>query len=268
MTMRLAIRHHTTYRYSSAVAYALQQLRLTPKDRPGQRVIDWRLEVTGGETQLCFNDQHANHVDLVSIARGGKEIVLSCTGTIETEDRHGIVGAHGGHLPLWYFTCETPLTRAGKGVRALTRAVAPDSDPVARLHALAALVRATIAYAPGLTGTSTTAEQALTLGSGVCQDHAHSFCAAARLLGFPARYVSGYLLMNDRQDQDATHGWAEAHVDAIGWIGFDVSNGISPDARYVRVATGLDYREAAPVTGMHFGGTGEEMLVTVNVAQQ
>lgn len=266
--MRLAIRHHTTYRYSGPVSYALQQLRLTPKDRPGQRVIDWQLAVTGGQTQLCFNDQHANHVDLVSIARGGSEITLSCTGTVETEDRHGIVGAHGGHLPLWYFTCETQLTRAGKATRAVARAVAPDADPVARLHALSALVRGAITYAPGHTHSETSAEQALALGFGVCQDHAHAFCVAARLLGFPARYVSGYLLMNDRADQDATHGWAEAYVDAIGWIGFDVSNGISPDARYVRVATGLDYRDAAPVTGMHFGGMGEEMLVTVNVQQQ
>ena len=202
------------------------------------------------------------------IAPGGDEIILSCTGVVEIEDRSGIVGGHGGHLPLWYFSCETALTRAGKGVRMLARAVAPDADPVARLHALSALVRGSIAYVPGLTHAETTAEQAIALGSGVCQDHAHSFCAAARLLGFPARYVSGYLLMDDRADQDATHGWAEAHVDAIGWIGFDVSNGISPDARYVRVATGLDYRDAAPVTGMRFGTTREEMLVTLHVQQQ
>jgi transglutaminase-like putative cysteine protease len=266
--MRLTICHTTTYRYARPVAYALQQLRLTPKDRPGQKIIDWRLTVEGGERQLSFNDHHANHVDLVSTARGGNCIVLTSEGVVKTEDRAGVVGAHGGHLPLWYFTCDTPLTRAGRAVRGLARTIAVNTDPVARLHALSAEVRGVIAYAPGHTHAETTAEQAITLGSGVCQDHAHSFCAAARLLGFPARYVSGYLLMNDRDAQDATHGWAEAHVDGIGWIGFDVSNGISPDARYVRVATGLDYREAAPITGMHFGGGGEEMLVSVHVQQQ
>jgi hypothetical protein len=81
----------------------------------------------------------------------------------------------------------------------------------------------------------------------------HIFVAAARSMGYPARYVSGYLMMNDRVHQDASHAWAEAHVDGVGWVGFDVSNGISPDARYVRVATGLDYREAAPVSGLRFG---------------
>jgi transglutaminase-like putative cysteine protease len=67
------------------------------------------------------------------------------------------------------------------------------------------------------------------------------------------RYVGGYLMMDDRIDQDAGHGWAEAHVEGLGWVGFDVSNGISPDERYVRVATGCDYREAAPVTGIAVG---------------
>jgi transglutaminase-like putative cysteine protease len=266
--MLLTIQHSTTYRYAAPVRYALQQLRLTPKDRAGQRVQQWQLLVSGGTQQLSFTDHHANHVDLVSIASGASEIVLTCQGMVETEDRAGIVGPHGGHLPLWYFTADTALTRPGKLVRGLARAVGGAEDPVARLHALSAAVRDAIAYAPGFTQAGTTAEQALALGSGVCQDHAHSFCAAARSLGIPARYVSGYLLMDDRTQQDATHGWAEAHVDGLGWIGFDVSNGICPDARYVRVATGLDYREAAPVTGMHFGGGGEEMLVTVEVQQQ
>jgi hypothetical protein len=79
-------------------------------------------------------------------------------------------------------------------------------------------------------------------------------------MGYPARYVSGYLMMNDRVHQDASHAWAEAHVEGVGWVGFDVSNGISPDARYVRVATGLDYREAAPISGLRFGQGGEALV--------
>jgi transglutaminase-like putative cysteine protease len=83
---------------------------------------------------------------------------------------------------------------------------------------------------------------------GVCQDHAQIFIAAARALEIPARYVSGYLMMDDRIEQEATHAWAEAWVQGLGWVGFDVSNGISPDPRYVRVATGprLSRRGALP----------------------
>ena len=53
-----------------------------------------------------------------------------------------------------------------------------------------------------------------------------------------------------------------------GWVGFDISNGISPDERYVRVATGRDYRDAAPVTGISFGTTSTVLEVDVAVEQQ
>ena len=75
-------------------------------------------------------------------------------------------------------------------------------------------------------------------------------------------------MMNDRTEQEATHAWAEAHVDGLGWVGFDVSNSISPDERYVRVATGLDYREAAPVSGLLVGAGVESLAVTLQVQQQ
>ncbi|MFT6009030.1 MAG: transglutaminase-like putative cysteine protease, partial [Parasphingorhabdus sp.] len=81
------------------------------------------------------------------------------------------------------------------------------------------------------------------------------------------RYVSGYLMMSDRVDQDATHAWAEAHIQGLGWVGFDVSNGYSPDERYVRIATGLDYREASPISGMRYGSASEDMIVTLQVQQ-
>jgi transglutaminase-like putative cysteine protease len=92
--------------------------------------------------------------------------------------------------------------------------------------------------------------------------------AAARSLGFSSRYVSGYLMMNDRVHQEAAHAWAEIYVTDIGWIGFDVSNGISPDERYVRVACGLDYKEAAPVSGVRFGDSAEALSVSLQVEQQ
>ena len=102
----------------------------------------------------------------------------------------------------------------------------------------------------------------------MCQDHAQIFIAAARAMEIPARYVSGYLMMNDRIEQEATHAWAEAWVQGLGWVGFDVSNGISPDPRYVRVATGRDYRDAAPITGISFGPVAERLTVDLAVEQQ
>ncbi|MFN5778713.1 MAG: transglutaminase family protein, partial [Novosphingobium sp.] len=65
-----------------------------------------------------------------------------------------------------------------------------------------------------------------------------------------------------------SHAWAEVHVDGLGWVGFDVANGISPDERYVRVATGRDYAEAAPVTGLSWGAGETRLAVTLAVEQQ
>ena len=75
-------------------------------------------------------------------------------------------------------------------------------------------------------------------------------------------------MMTDRVQQDASHAWAEAYVDGLGWVGFDVSNAISPDEKYVAVATGLDYLDAAPVSGMTFGHAQEGLDVSVQVQQQ
>jgi transglutaminase-like putative cysteine protease len=131
-----------------------------------------------------------------------------------------------------------------------------------------AVIAEAVTYELGASEPDWTAETAVTEGRGVCQDHAHVFIACARELKLPARYVSGYLLMDDRTEQDAMHAWAEVHLQGLGWVGFDVSNCICPDTRYVRVATGLDYSEAAPVTGTRIGGTDEHLTVQIEVAQQ
>jgi len=266
--MRLRIQHQTSYHFEDPVYYALQQLRLRPLSTAGQSVLDWNLQIDGGSLEVEFNDQHGNLVDLVSVDAGQSEVHISCAGEVETSDQAGIVGRHEGYAPLWYFESATQLTQAGAGTRKLLKGLdAEYESDIARLHALSALVLDSIRYETDHTHAATTAEEAIAAGRGVCQDHAHVFIAAARALGYPARYVSGYLMMTDRVDQDASHAWAEAHLDGIGWVGFDIANGISPDPRYVRVATGLDYREAAPISGLRLGDGDESMVVTLQVEQ-
>lgn len=267
--MRLAIRHTTRYRFERPVAHALQRLRLTPKATQGQTIVDWTMDYAAARQELEYEDQHHNHVTLVSVVPGAEEVTITCHGTVETRDNAGVIGRHAGHLPLWSFTGQTPLTRAGPHLRQLLRGLdTPGRNRLDFLHELSREIREQVPYIIGSTGPDTTAEQSLETRAGVCQDHSHIFIAAARMAGIPARYVSGYLMMNDRIDQEATHAWAEAHVEELGWVGFDVSNGISPDTRYVRLATGRDYRDAAPVTGITFGSRSDELHVAVAVEQQ
>jgi transglutaminase-like putative cysteine protease len=267
--MRLHIKHSTTYRFDQPVAYGLQQLRLAPKSRPGQEVVDWRMDVTGGAIETSFTDAHANTVTLISFAPDVDRIEVHCEGKVDTEDHNGVVGPHKGFVPLWLFRRSTELTRAGPNVRRIAKGLRDEFDSdLDFLHGLSARILHEVPYAVGTTDAGTSADAAIEHGVGVCQDHAHIFIAAARAFDYPARYVSGYLMMNDRVVQDASHAWAEAYIEGIGWVGFDVSNGISPDSRYVRVATGLDYREAAPVSGLRFGRSVEELDVAIEVQQQ
>lgn len=267
--MRLAIRHTTRYRYEGPIVHGLQRLRLTPKETQGQSIIDWTMEYEGASEQLSYDDQNFNHVTLVAVDEGVREVVVTCGGTVDTQDQAGVIGQHAGHLPLWAFLSETKLTEAGPLVRELIADVERSEEGmVETLHNLSAKIRESVEYETGQTGVATTAEEAVEAGQGVCQDHAHIFLAAARALEIPARYVSGYLMMDDRIEQEATHAWAEAWVQNLGWVGFDISNGISPDPRYVRVATGRDYRDAAPVTGISFGAASENLSVDLAVEQQ
>ena len=266
--MILHISHTTTYDYDTPVAYALQQLRLTPKSTGFQTVKRWSTMVEGGKKQLSFEDAHRNTVDLISFDPGTRRITVRCEGEVELSDYNGVTGQHGGFMPLWMFDRTTALTKPGTASRKLAQSVDSGLDPVARLHALSAVVYGAVAYRPGLSKVGWGAEEVIEAGHGVCQDHAHVFITCARQLGFPARYVSGYLLMDDETQGEATHAWAEGYVPGLGWVGFDISNQICPDSRYVRVATGLDYAEAAPVSGMRLGAGAEKLTVAVQVQQQ
>jgi transglutaminase-like putative cysteine protease len=266
--MRLKISHTTRYSYADAPPYGLQQLRLTPKARPGQSVVSWSTDVKGGAREAEFYDQHDNIVTLMSLEPNSQEVVVRSEGSVETLDLAGVFGKHDGRAPLWYFQRSTPLTLQGERVQDLVKRLGTsfESD-VGSLHALSNMISETVRYDLGRTDAATTAEAALEAGHGVCQDHAHVFIAAARQMGFPARYVSGYLMM-EQIEQEANHAWAEAHVPDLGWVGFDVSNNICPDERYVHIASGLDSTEAAPITGILHGGTGESLSVWVQVQQQ
>jgi len=264
--MRLKIAHRTEYAYDHPVAYALQRLRLVPQNGPGQEIVSWSLTVEGATEEVRFVDHFGSDTRLVSISGARREIAITAQGEVETKDTAGVTGAHRGFAPLWLFAPPTALTEPGEGIRALAASIEPGPD-LERLHALMALVHGRVAFEPGATGTDTTAEDALKQGRGVCQDHAHIFAAAARLLGYPARYVSGYLLLEATTAQVASHAWAEAHVDGLGWVGFDAANGISPDTRYVRLASGRDYRDAMPISGITLGAANERLAVQITVEQ-
>ena len=264
--MRLKVSHRTLYSYDAPVPYALQRLRLTPLNGHTQVVLSWSVAVDGATEEVRFTDHFGNDTRLLSVSGEPHMIEITARGEVDVRDTAGVTGAHTGFAPLWLFEHPTALTAAGPLVGGLARA-AGEGGELDRLHALSHAIRERVAYRVGATDAGTTAEDAVAQGEGVCQDHSHIFLAAARLMGFPARYISGYLMLDDAVEQVATHAWAEAHVSGLGWVAFDVSNGIAPDARYVRLATGRDYRDAMPVSGIRLGQAQEQLEVHITVEQ-
>lgn len=265
--MRIRVRHTTSYSYTSHVEYEAQALRLAPRNHAGQRVLSWRVTDAAGRALPWTDDGYSNMVHMLTIVRSHRNAGVIAEGEVETSDTHGIVREAPETLPVAYWRRTTDTTAPDHALRHLAAEVEGIADPIERLHRLMALVRARIDYVIGQTDATTTAAQALAHAKGVCQDHAHVFIACARLSGFPARYVSGYLWTSDQVlAGEAGHAWAEAHVPDFGWVGFDPANNTCPTEAYVRVAIGLDYGEAAPVRGVRRGGMAEEKLaVAVDV---
>lgn len=265
--MLLKIQHVSKYTYEEAVPYALQRIRLTPQTTRSQNVHDWHIDYHGASREVLYRDGFGNVTELVRNERNAHDMTITVGGTVETLNNTGIEGEDFGPTPLWTWLRQTPLTTPGPSVLALATEFDASAPRLETLHHMLDRVHERIRFVVGATDTTTDAETALNAAEGVCQDHAHVFASIARILGIPARYVSGYLLIDGATQQAASHAWAEGFVDGIGWVGFDAANGVSPDERYVRLATGLDYRDAAPMSGIRHGAGGESLAVDINVEQ-
>jgi transglutaminase-like putative cysteine protease len=267
--MRLSVHYDTSYHYSEPARRVIQLLRLTPLSFAGQSVLDWRIDVDVDARLREGRDGYGNVTHMLYIDRPVEALKVSVAGKVLTEDRAGIVGGLPGDLPHQVFLRQTPLTEAGKPLHDLAAALtAQGGSELEKLHRLTAAIHSRMTFDTARTEVDTPATAAYFEGHGVCQDFAHIFISVARAIGIPARYVSGHLFRRDGAVlQEAAHAWSEAWLEHLGWVGFDPSNGICTDDAYVRVAAGLDYRDAAPFTGARNGGGHEELTVAVQVRQ-
>ncbi len=266
--MRLKIRHATVYRYDPPARGMSQRIKLFPSVFEAQRVLDWTTSVNGTPITRNFRDGYGDDVALVSERDHVDSCEIVAEGEVETTDRAGVVNGLRAIAHPSVFLRETAPTKPDDAIGALAQEANADSDsPLSLAHTLCARVGEAIAYETGETEATTTAAEALEAGKGVCQDHAHVFISAMRSLNVPARYVSGYLFTADEGPHAAAHAWAECFVKGVGWVGFDAANGLCPTDSYVRISTGLDARDAAPIRGAVAGVSEEEIDVAVTVQQ-
>ncbi|MGP9803353.1 transglutaminase family protein [Paracoccus sp. NSM] len=267
--MKLRISHETVYRYDQPIRNLVQSLRLTPSVFEGQRTHEWQIQVSGGVRGPGFRDGAGDWIEGWTVRGPVSEVNVRIEGRIDTRDTAGVLRGHRELInPLTYLR-SSKVTAPDPSLRALaTEAGADAQDGLDLAHRLSRAVSAAIAFRPGVTEAHTTAAEALALGEGVCQDHTHALIALARLSDLPARYVSGYLHSTiDGEPHDAAHAWAEIFVEGLGWVGFDAANSCCPDERYVRLGSGLDASDAAPIRGVALGNGAEELAVAVHVEE-
>lgn len=280
--MRLSVRHRTIHRYERPAEYAAQVIRMTPRAHAGMKVLSWKVTATGGGRLSAFEDGFGNASHVHTVAQLHDTVDVRVEGLVDTSDTDGCVRGTREALPLDAWMRSTPRTAPSPAIERLAAHAASTATCGRVLHRLMELVAEHVEYRRGVTGVHTTAAAALEGGSGVCQDHAHVFVSAARVLGIPARYVGGYLCPDgdgfSRTDEaaeaavpEAGHAWAEAYDRSRGWMAFDPANGAVPGPLYVRTSVGLDYETASPVRGVRRDRSGvlggETMEVDVQVAR-
>ncbi len=266
--MRIRISHATTYTYSIAPTLVTQVLRLTPREHEGQHVIAWRIDLSEDCLLHQHQDAFGNIIHSFTAEGPFNELTVAVDGEVDTQDTHGVVKGAVERFPPEFYLRETPLTQADDAILDFAETTCADGDTLTRMHALMTTLNREIAFDTDPTHPTTTAAESFSLRRGVCQDITHIFVAAARALDIPARYVGGHFHRADGViAQEAGHAWAEAHIEQLGWVGFDPTNGISTSDAHVRVAVGLDYLGASPVRGTRYGGSGEILKVAVRVDQ-
>lgn len=263
--MQIAVDHTTVYRYSEKVSRSTQYLRLTPPSDAGQEVLRWTVELPARAVSL--SDAFGNLTHVLTLDSAYDEIRLRAHGVVDVvaDPARLALKARSEAINPMVFLRFTPLTEADQALRDFTDRLRSDCghDPRRVLDRLMSELRARMPYQRGTTSVSHSAAESFALGAGVCQDHTHVFLCCARLLGIPARYVSGYVDPDGASDA-SSHAWAEAWLGGQ-WMSFDVSNGRAAGAGHVRLAVGRDYLDACPVRGVRIGGGEESLGVTAIV---
>ncbi|WP_310496373.1 transglutaminase family protein [Sandarakinorhabdus sp.] len=265
--MRIRVDYSTVYDYSAPASDVLQLLRVQPSGHEGQHILHWRIDTDTDGHLRHSEDAYGNITHMFYPDGPVRRLSLHVTGEVDTSETGGVLSSMHEPLPAGVFLRATPLTEADAAIRAFARECR-GADPLASCHAMMTTLNETMVFDADVTHAYSSAAHAYGIKAGVCQDYAHIFCAAARFLGIPARYVSGHLVRDDGLvTQPAAHAWAEAQVPGLGWVAFDPTNGVCATQSYLRVAIGLDYLEAAPIRGARRGGGMESMVVSVTTSE-
>ncbi|MEM1289525.1 MAG: transglutaminase family protein [Pseudomonadota bacterium] len=288
--MRLSVQHIEKFEFEPAALSTIQVCRLTPRDHTGHYVCEWSVEVDADCDLSNREDAFGNIVTSFSVNKPLERLTIRSLGEIETEQHHGVVRGTREGVPLGVFLRVTDDDdHVAQTKQLLEMADTHDRSPIDRLHALMTALHAITGDddtreassnggegAPGANGTITP-QQSQSQSSDPVPKSAQRFADAlrakqsgnpalpamlladaARLIGIPARLISGHRLLSEQaRNTDTRDVWAEMFVEKLGWIGFDPRRNNCPSDESVRIAAGLNLPGISALRVNHHTQQGE-----------
>lgn len=282
---RLKVRHATHYSYNAPVERSIHRLHLKPVEDERQRVLEHTLKITPQASVIQFGDVFGNQAAKAEVLGPYTNLSIEAESTVEILDTDPFAFASvpiRRSFPLRWLPFqqvmmapymqppELPETQVeALQDYAMSFVDACNGDMMETLFAINLALFREYAYVPGVTKLETTAFEVFMQKKGVCQDFSNLFICLARLLGFPARYVCGYVYTGNtgaaRAGSDASHAWVELFIPNVGWKGFDPTNGVLTNTDHVRLAWGRHFQDTTPVGGTIFSPANESMQIDVEV---
>ena len=281
-----AVRHITTYNYRRAVHFGEHRLMFRPRDSYDQRLLTESL-VTSPEPAAVrwVHDVFGNCVALVRFDRPAAELRFETHITLEHTPDISLdlmIDDEAQHYPFVYDPTELP------DIQPLMERHCPDpagvlahwarqfvkvghpTDTGRLLMTMCYAIRESFVYQRRSSRGIQLPIETLELRSGTCRDFALLMMEAVRALGLPARFVSGYIYVPDRDGSDvlgggSTHAWCQVYLPGAGWVEFDPTNGIVGSRDLIRVAVARDPLQAIPLTGSYDGEADDYLDMTVQV---
>ncbi len=243
--------------FSAPVVRHCFSLRCLPFSNEYQRIRELFLEVSPHNVLTETADGFGNRILTDRITEPHTDFSVYVNGIAEIDiaakERESLNGIY--KYPSQYTRCGARLSEVVNACEKLRGGKSPTQTAMLVMAEL----RRRFSYQSGATNINTTAEEALEIGKGVCQDYAHMQIAVCRALSVPARYVVGM-----QEGTGETHAWAEIYDDGF-WIGIDPTNNKMVDDRYVTLSHGRDFADCGINRGLFIGGGTQAQTIEATV---
>jgi len=279
---RFIIHHVTKYTYPEPVRDSANQVMLFPLKDEYQEVQQQKITITNEPFIEVYKDYYANEIGSFMNIAPHMELRIDSTIAVVTKPRLLPDDSHPTeeqwkqlneivyNVPFIDFLKQENFKDLAEVKKIADAGFYKTVSVFTAVKQLNEYVYTNFKYIKGITTIETTLDEIWDLKAGVCQDFAHILLVMLRLMGIPARYVSGYVCPHDStlRGEGATHAWVEAYIPFYGWLGLDPTNNCVVNDLHVRLAIGRNFSDCSPVKGTYKGTAKQTLEVGVSVSHE